>query len=119
MRTIIAGTRTFVDHLEILKAIENSGFEITEVICGGAHGVDTLGESWAHMKGIPIKMFLPDWKQHGKAAGPIRNSTMADNADALILVWDGASRGSSDMLTKATAKGLKIHVHLVKKEEKK
>jgi hypothetical protein len=43
---------------------------------------------------------------------------MAADAEALILIWDGESRGSKDMLNKANAKGLKVYVHLVKKEEK-
>lgn len=81
--------------------------------------MDQLGIDWAGINGIPVKIFKPDWKKYGKAAGPIRNSEMVQNADALILVWDGISRGSSDMLKKATAKSLKIYLHLVKKEEKK
>jgi len=113
MRTIIAGSRTIQDSLQVEKAIELSGFTITKVICGGAQGVDLLGSKYAFSHDLPIQYFLPDWKQHGKAAGPIRNSEMAANADALILVWDGKSRGSSDMLKKALDKGLKIYCYLV------
>jgi hypothetical protein len=117
MRTIIAGSRTITDQTEVDEAIKNSGFTITEVLSGGARGVDTLGEAWANAHSIPYSIFLADWQQHEKAAGPIRNSEMAANADALILVWDGASRGSQDMLTKAIARGLKIHVRLVRPEK--
>lgn len=119
MRTIIAGSRTITDFAEVEKAITNSGFQITEVISGGCVGPDLLGERWAMQNGIPKTLFLADWKQHGKAAGPIRNSEMAASADALILVYDGKSRGSADMLMKAHSKGLKIHLHLVKQEEPK
>src|SRR5579863_5529619 len=115
MRTIIAGSRTIVDMLEVETAIKNSGFQITEVISGGAQGVDSLGAFWANTNKIPCSFFMADWKTHGKAAGPIRNSFMAAEAEALILVWDGKSRGSNDMLNKANAKGLKVYVHLVKK----
>jgi len=100
MRTIIAGSRTIIDSLELQKAILDSKFVITEILCGGAQGVDRLGEKYAFSHDLPIQYFLPNWKQHGKAAGPIRNSEMAENADALILVWDGSSRGSQDMLNK-------------------
>jgi hypothetical protein len=113
MRVIIAGSRTIIDPLEVDKAIADSGFEITKVICGGAQGVDLLGSKYAFSHDLPIQYFLPDWKQYGKAAGPIRNSEMAQNADALILVWDGKSRGSNDMLNKANAKDLKVYCHLV------
>jgi len=116
MRTIIAGSRTITDPLEVEKAIANSGFQITEVICGGAQGVDSLGAAWANAHAIPCTFFMAEWEAHGKAAGPIRNSEMAANADALILVYDGKSRGSADMLMKAHDKGLKIYLHLVSQE---
>lgn len=35
---------------------------------------------------------------------------MADYADALVLVWDGHSRGSADMLARAVRGGLKVFV---------
>lgn len=113
MRVIIAGSRTINEASELEKAIELSGFTISKIICGGAMGVDRLGEKYAFSHDLPIQYFWPDWEQHGKAAGPIRNSLMAENADALILVWDGKSRGSNDMLSKANAKGLKVYCHLV------
>jgi hypothetical protein len=119
MRVIIAGSRTITDFLEVNKAIEDSGFQITEVISGGAQGVDSLGAIWANAHGIPVKVFLPDWKTYSKAAGPIRNGIMADNADALIICWDGKSKGSASMIEKASAKNLKMYIHLVKKEESK
>ena len=116
MRTIIAGSRTINDPFELDAAIEASGFEITEIVSGGAQGVDSMGLNHARANNIPVKIFVPDWKTYGKAAGPIRNTEMADNADALILVWDGKSRGSADMLNKAQDKGLKVYVHIIKQE---
>ena len=118
MKVIIAGSRTITDPLELEKAIKLSGFQIDSVLCGGSYGVDKLGFIWANDHGVPVTVFMPDWKKYGKSAGPIRNSEMAKAAEALILVWDGESRGSKDMLNKANAKGLKVYVHLVKKEEK-
>jgi hypothetical protein len=75
--------------------------------------VDSLGAAWANANKVQCTFYYADWKNLGKAAGPIRNSEMAANADALILVWDGKSRGSSDMLKKALAKDLKIYCRLV------
>jgi hypothetical protein len=117
MKCIIAGSRTITDPLELEKAIKLSGFSIDLVISGGAKGVDQLGIDWAGINGISVKIFKPDWKKYGKAAGPIRNSNMAEEAEGLILCWDGLSRGSKDMLNKANAKGLKVYIHLVKKKE--
>lgn len=117
MRTIIAGTRTITDYSKLELAIQDSGFSITTVLCGGSRGVDALGEQYALANDIPIEYYYANWDAHGNAAGPIRNTEMANNAEALILVWDGVSRGSSDMLQKATTKGLKIFTYIIKQEE--
>ena len=45
MKTIIAGSRTVSDYQTIEQAIRQSGFTITEVISGGAKGVDALAEA--------------------------------------------------------------------------
>ena len=100
MKTIIAGSRTITDYSTVKEAIEKSGFKITEVISGGAQGVDKLGERWALENNIPVKRFLADWIKHGKAAGPIRNSEMVKIAECAIVIWDGISRGSQDTITK-------------------
>jgi hypothetical protein len=115
MKTIIAGSRDITDTNTLLLAIADSGWksEITEVVCGKARGVDTLGEQWAKSHGIPVKEFPADWETHGKSAGPKRNRQMAEYAEALILVWDGKSRGSANMLQEAKKRGLKIHQHIV------
>lgn len=116
MKVIIAGSRTIRD-IKLRQIIKESGFDITEIVSGDCRGIDHLGELYAEVEDIPIKKFPADWTKHGKAAGPIRNQTMADYADALILIWDGESRGSFDMLTKAFKKGLSIFVKTVRRSD--
>jgi len=112
MKVIIAGSRTITDQKIVDHAVFNSGLRISEVVCGGARGVDKLGKRWARGY-TPVKMFLADWDTHGKAAGHIRNAQMASYADALILVWDGESRGSADMLQKAKALDLPVYEAII------
>jgi hypothetical protein len=111
MKVIIAGSRGITDLRDIVRAIEDSGFEITKVISGTARGVDQLGEEYARIQNIPVKQFPADWDTHGKSAGYKRNVIMADYADALIAIWDGKSRGTAHMITIANNKRLKIYVH--------
>lgn len=114
MKVIIAGSRSITDPREVAQAIRASGFEITEVVSGGARrGVDRIGERWADLWCIPKKTMPANWKALGKAAGIIRNRQMADYAEGLIAVWDGTSRGTADMIKVATSKGLKVFVHKV------
>lgn len=116
MKLIIAGSRHLVDvdinnimyHYFMDNTSDFHPERVVEVISGGCNGIDKLGEQWAkeeywfdhghtYKKSISIKYFIPDWKTHGKAAGPIRNRQMAEYGDALLLIWDGKSRGSASM----------------------
>lgn len=114
MKTIIAGSRNITDYNELLKAIENIDWEITEVISGGARGVDELGEWHATSNNIPLRIKPADWSRFGKAAGPIRNQEMAKIGDALIAVWDGESRGTAHMIETMRKKTDKVYIHIIK-----
>lgn len=98
MKVIIAGSRSCTDYALLEKAIEESGFEITQVIYGGAQGADLLGKQWAIKNNISFETFLPDWNQFGNYAGNLRNVEMAKEADALIALWDGKSTGTEHMI---------------------
>jgi hypothetical protein len=127
MKVIIAGSRRIglvqkgsvlvqgrLDAL-LTRLVHAAGFEVSEVVSGGAKGVDTAGELWAALNGISVKRFIPDWDGHaGKRAGLVRNCRMAEYADALIAVWDGQSRGTAHMIEEARRRGLKVHVEIVR-----
>jgi hypothetical protein len=69
----------------------------TEIVSGGAKGVDASAEWFAEVGKRPFKLFPADWDKHGKSAGPLRNREMAQYGDALLLIWDGKSPGSANM----------------------
>ena len=115
MKLIIAGGRD-IDNYEVVKqAIQESGWvHPTYVIGGGATGVDALGKKWALENVVPYVNVSAKWDTEGKAAGPKRNKRMAEIGDALVLVWDGKSKGSMSMLNEAKKAGLKIHKVIIK-----
>lgn len=112
MKTIVAGSRSMTNKKEIfahLDAINLSG--ISEVVSGGAEGVDLIGEDWAIERGIPVKRFDPDWKLYGKQAGKVRNAQMAryvGRPGRLVAFWDGKSNGTSHMIETAEILGLEV-----------
>jgi SLOG family YspA-like protein len=118
MRVIIAGSRCFVDIYLVRSAMREffrahgAPDEETIVVSGGAPGVDQLGERWAEENGCDVVRYPADWKNQGKAAGPIRNRLMAENADALCAIWDGKSRGTKNMIEEAKKRGLKTYIHM-------
>jgi hypothetical protein len=111
MKLIIAGTRTLNFGAggigTFLKEKQITG--VTEIISGGAAGVDSNGQDYAVFNNIKFKIFKPDWETYGRAAGPVRNRQMAEYADALLLIWDGKSRGSLSMKQEMQALGKPIY----------
>lgn len=98
MRIIIAGSRSINDMSVVENAIKDSEFQITEVVCGMARGVDRLGAMWARRYAIPVAKFPANWDRWGRGAGFIRNQKMAEYSDGLIAIWDGKSKGTNDMI---------------------
>ena len=109
MKLIIAGGRDYrlkmadYDRLDEINAAER----VTEVVSGGARGVDNDGQVWAWEVGLPVRLFLADWKQYGKGAGPRRNAEMAAYADAVALFPGGA--GTQNMREQADRAGIKVY----------
>lgn len=98
MKLLIAGSRDIPLSVPQLDSwILAIPTKVTEVVSGGARGVDLVGEAWAKYKGLPVRQFLPDWSL-GKRAGPLRNKAMVDYASAALIVWDGQSRGTKSTI---------------------
>ena len=111
-KVIIAGGRDFDDYIKLKKSCDRllANKDNIEIVSGTAKGADIIGERYADLWGYKLTRFPADWDQHGKAAGHIRNRQMAEYADALIIFWDGSSRGSRNMIDEAKKKGLQIRV---------
>jgi hypothetical protein len=112
MKVIIAGSRN-LGFDALIRALYHCEFtqDITEVVCGGAKGIDKAGKEWAEVCEIPVKMFPAEWDKYGRAAGHLRNEEMAKYADALIAVWDGVSPGTGNMVKNAVKYDLLTFVH--------
>lgn len=90
MRIAIVGSRDFGE-----PDIEgNVPGGVTEIVSGGARGVDACAREYALAHGIRYVELLPDYKRYGRRAPLIRNLEIAKYADAALIFWDGASRGT-------------------------
>ena len=72
----------------------------SELVSGGAAGVDALAEQAAGRLGLPIRVFRPDYDRDGRFAPLVRNSEIVGYADLVLAFWDGRSRGTADTLRK-------------------
>src|SRR5690349_21629690 len=115
MKTIIAGSRTLRAYPLLCWAIDSSRFEITEVFTGCASGVDQLAIRWAREHGVPYRLFPADWLKWGTPAGPVRNIQMANQADAVVAIWDGYSRGTRHMIR--TTRDYRLRLHVVRPDQ--
>lgn len=83
MKLAVVGSRTIVD-LQLERYIPD---DVTEIVCGGAKGVDSVAEKFAQENGIKLKVFLANYSLYGKVAPLKRNEEIAEYADALIAFW--------------------------------
>ena len=115
-RVIIAGSRQFNDYEFLAKTVDYylSGKEASEIviISGHAKGADSLGEKYAMERGYKVELYPADWDIHGKAAGFIRNTKMAEVANALIAfrVVGYRCNGTNHMIGEASKKGLLVRI---------
>lgn len=55
--------------------------DVSEIISGGAKGVDTCAAEYAKLHGIKLTEFLPQYEKYGKAAPLKRNLQIIEYAD--------------------------------------
>lgn len=46
---------------------------VTELVSGGAKGIDTCAREYALSHGLKLTEFLPDYRRYGRAAPLVRN----------------------------------------------
>ena len=95
---------------DVRKMALSCPWKITEIYSGGAKGVDAFGERFAEEVRLPLFIFEADWKRFGKSAGYKRNVDMAREADALIALWDGQSKGTLHMINIAEKFDLETYI---------
>ena len=84
----------------------------TELVSGGARGVDTSAREYAKVSGIPIKEFLPDYATFGQGAPLKRNIEIINYADVVLAFWDGKSRGTKFVIDNCKKLGKPVKVFL-------
>lgn len=107
MKTAIIGTRNITDY-DLKQALD--GLIVTEIISGGAMGVDRLAEEFAKKHKLRLTVFPANWKKHGPKAGPLRNKQIVEACEQLVAVWDGSSKGTATTIRMAQQAGKPVRV---------
>lgn len=69
--------------------------DVTEIVSGGARGVDSSARAYALAHAIPLREFLPEYDRYGRSAPLKRNDQIVAASDLVIAFWDGVSKGTA------------------------
>ena len=106
MKIAIVGSRNLtVNALEIFLPSDT-----TEIVSGGARGIDTCAENYARSHGLRLTVFYPDYNTHGRKAPLLRNHDIVKYADCVYAFWDGVSKGTAYTVDLAKQYGKPVHV---------
>ena len=109
MKVAVIGSRGLqVDHLE-----DYLPEGVTEIVSGGARGVDACARDYALRHGLKLTEFLPEYSKYGKGAPLLRNITIIEHADMVLAFWDGQSRGTKYVIDNCKKRNIPVVVHLL------
>jgi hypothetical protein len=114
MRVAIVGSRDIIDQEEYWydKICGSVPKNCTEIVSGGAQGIDTLARRYAKEHKLLIKEFLPDYARYGKSAAFVRNGQIVEYAHIVIAFWDGRSKGTADTILKCYQANKHVEIYL-------
>ena len=106
MKVAIIGSRNL--HVENFEKYlpEN----VTEIVSGGAKGIDKDAERYANAKGIKLTVFKPQYSRFRGGATHIRNKEIVNYSDEVLAFWDGSSRGTASVIEYCREQGKKVTV---------
>lgn len=131
MRVLICGTRTFQPDL-IIDALIHGLWQIATqdgdelvVINGDCRGADRLSTEAIAAISSPdatCAIYPADWRQYGRAAGPIRNKQMlVDGKPEFVVAFTekplSETKGTADMVKQARRAGVPVCVVQVDQPE--
>ena len=113
MRVAVIGSRNL--------SVENLGDYLpentTEIVSGGARGVDASAREYAMAKGLKLTEFLPEYERFGRAAPLKRNITIIENANLVLAFWDGKSKGTKFVIDSCEKLGVEVRVIRLDREK--
>lgn len=110
MKIAVIGSRNLtVDNLENYLP-EN----VTEIVSGGAMGIDKCARNYAVENNLKLTEFLPEYEKYGRRAPLVRNLQIIDYADRVIAFWDGESHGTKFVIENCKRLNKSVMVYRIK-----
>ena len=87
--------------------------DTTEIVSGGARGIDRCAREYAKSHNIKLTEFLPEYEKYGGRAPLKRNLQIIDYADLVLAFWDGKFRGTKYVIEQCKIMNKKVNVYIV------
>ena len=110
MKIIVAGSRRCTDVPLIYTTLSAIVQHSDIVLHGCARGPDRFAGAWCRKHAVACQEFPAEWERFGYLAGIRRNERMAQEAQALIAFYDGASPGTAHMIQCMQRRGKPVHL---------
>ena len=111
MKVAVVGSR----QIEVTNLGEYLPEGVTELVSGGAKGVDSCVRAYAEAYGIVYREFLPEYSRYKRGAPIKRNVQIVEYADIVIAFWDGKSKGTKHTIACCRELGKEVKVFLWEK----
>ncbi len=108
MKVAVVGSRDII--VQDLELFLPKG--ITEIVSGGARGVDSCARAYAEKHNIKFTEFLPDYARYRGGATAVRNRKIIEYCDTMVAFWDGASHGTRNAVRACKQTGKRIILYL-------
>lgn len=109
MKTAVIGSRNII--------INNIGDYLpqntTEIVSGGARGVDSCARAYALKHNIKLTEFLPEYEKFGRSAPLKRNLQIIGYSDIVLAFWDGRSRGTKFVIDNCRKMNVEVRVYII------
>jgi hypothetical protein len=112
MKVLVCGDRNWTDMQKIRVRLSQLP-PGTVIIEGECRGADRMAARAARELGFKVDPYPADWKHHGNAAGPIRNSRMLNQWPDLVIAFHSdldRSAGTADTVRKARSRRIPVEI---------
>jgi len=110
MKIAVIGSRG----LEVPNLEKYLPVETTEIVSGGARGVDFSARKCAVELGLKLTEFLPEYSKYGKIAPIKRNIQIIEHSDTVFAFWDGVSKGTKHVIDNCKVRNIPLRIFMKK-----
>ena len=113
MKIAIVGSRG-ITNINLEKYITKQILiNVSEIVTGGAKGIDTLAMQFARDNNLPCRIFLPEYSRYKKGAPLKRNELIANYCEESYIFWNGKSKGTNQILNCFNKLNKKVNLFII------